>query len=107
MTTITKADQMRQLLREGEWNSYALATAVDCEPSAAYRLIQRELTSGNVACVGYKVHGKARYKLYTWAGDDDLIIMAIRAAEYLHEHAADQLGKSLANHLMRLSGATA
>lgn len=102
---ITKADQMRQLLREGEWNSYSLACAVDCDPSNAYALIQREVKLGNVACVGYKVHGKARYKLYTWAGDDDLITMSIRAAEYLREHAADHLGKSLANHLMRLSGA--
>lgn len=107
MSFLTKADQMRQLLRSGEWNAHALASAVDAEPSAAWRLIDKELKAGNVDMVGYKVRGKARYKLYTWSGDDDLITMSIRAAEYLREHATDQLGKSLACHLMRLSGASA
>lgn len=100
----TKADMMRQLLRAGEWTRHALAVAVDTEPSAAWRLIRTEHERGNVDIVGVTPIGK--YKLYTWSGDDDLITMSIRAAEYLKEHATDQLGKSLARHLMRLSGAS-
>ncbi|MDE3021938.1 MAG: hypothetical protein KGI54_08770 [Pseudomonadota bacterium] len=97
---------MRQLLRDGEWNCHALAMEADCHHTGAYALIQRELAAGNVAEVGYVVKGMARYKTYIWAGDDDLITMSIRAAEYLKEHAKDHLGQSLANHLMRLTGAS-
>ena len=104
MKQISKSDTMRQLLRSGEWTRHALAVAVDIEPSAAFRLIQKEHERGNVDIVG--VTQKGKYKLYAWSGDDDLITMSIRAAEYLQEHAMDQLGKSLARHLMRLSGAS-
>jgi len=106
MKKISKADRIRQLLRQGDWSAQDLADEVGCHYTGAYSLIQRELEAGNVVDVGYRVHIKVRCRLYTWAGDDDLITMAIRAAEYLREHATDHLGQSLANHLMRLSGAT-
>ena len=76
-----------------------------CHYTGAYALILRELEAGNVAQTGYIVQGRSRYKLYTWIGDDDLITMSIKAAEYLKEHAKDNLGQSLANHLIRLAGA--
>lgn len=109
---MTKADHMRKLLRESEWGVSDLAHEADALPSQALRLIQREIERGNVECVGKKIvvcQGRfvATIKTYTWCGDDDLITMSIRAAEYLRERATDKLGRSLANHLMRLSGASA
>ena len=109
---ITKADHIRQLLRTSDWTINALAKAANAHPAQTLRLLVKELDAGNVVVTGYKNgifggFGKGRkIRLYTWAGDDDLITMSIRAAEYLREKATDQLGQSLANHLMRLSGAT-
>jgi hypothetical protein len=56
-----------------------------------------------VQFVGYKQETGKRSNLYTWVGDDDLITMAKRAADYLEEHAKDQLGQSIANHLRRMT----
>lgn len=101
---MTRSDQMRQLLREREWNSFELAKAVSVDPACAWRLIRTELQRGNVDFVGYTPCG--RYRQFTWCGDDDLITTAIRVAEYLKAHTVDDLGKALAAQLMRLSGAT-
>ena len=110
---LTKANHMRQLLRESDWTIGGLASEVGANPGQVHRLIHSEMNVGNVVIAG-KRSTKDRggwmkdknINLYTWSGDDDLITMAIRAAEYLREHAKDQLGLSLANHLMRLSGAS-
>jgi len=90
---------MRQLLREDDWTPTELGLAANCARSVANNLIQQEIANGNVEFVGYKREPGARSKRYTWIGDDDLITMARRAAEYLSEHAQDQLGKSIAKHL--------
>jgi hypothetical protein len=100
---ITCTDKMRQLLREDDWTTTELGLAAGCARSVANNLIQRELLNGNVEFVGYKREVGARSNLYTWIGDDDLLTMAKRAAEYLDEHAQDSLGKSLANHLFRMT----
>jgi hypothetical protein len=94
---------MRQLLREDDWTTTELGLAAGCARSVANNLIQRELLNGNVEFVGYKRKVGARSNLYTWIGDDDLLTMAKRAAEYLEEHAQDSLGKSIANHLLRMT----
>ena len=100
---ITCADRMRQLLREDDWTTTELGHAAGCARSVANNLIQRELLLGNVEFVGYKREPGARSNLYTWIGDDDLLTMAKRAAEYLDEHAHDTLGKSIARHLLRMT----
>jgi predicted transcriptional regulator len=94
---------MRQLLREDDWTTTELGLAAGCARSVANNLIQRELLNGNVEFVGYKRKVGARSNLYTWIGDDDLIAMTKRAADYLAEHAQDSLGKSIANHLLRMT----
>lgn len=100
---ITQSDHMRQLLREDDFTPTELGLAAGCARSVANNLIQREILNGNVEFVGYKREPGARSKRYTWVGDDDLLTMAKRAAEYLTEHAQDQLGKSIANHLLRMT----
>ena len=108
MTAQTKADHMRQLLRESEWGASELAEQADALPSQALRLIQREIAAGNVEAVGSRTMVcKGRFsvvvKTYTWCGDDDLITAALRAAEYLRDSAPDDLGRSLSKHLFRLA----
>ena len=112
MTVMSKADNIRYLLRTSEWTVNALAKEANADPAQTLRLIVNEINKGNVVSVGYKdgsdsgwMKGK-KIRLYTWAGDDDLITMSIRAAEYLREKSTDQIGKAIANHLMRLSGAS-
>jgi hypothetical protein len=100
---VTVSDKMRQLLREYDWTPAQLASEVGCRISVAQNLITREIAAGNVEFVGYDRRPGARSNLYAWVGDDDLITMAKRAADYLDEHAQDQLGRSLANHLRRMT----
>jgi predicted transcriptional regulator len=96
---VTKFDKMRQLLREADWTYQELADEVDCQKASAIKLVREEIAAGNVKFVGYK----ADSNLYTWVGDDDLITMAKRAADYLEQHAKDQLGQSIAKHLRRMT----
>jgi hypothetical protein len=95
---VTKFDKMRQLLRDADWTYQELADEVDCQKASAIKLVHEEIAAGNVKFVGYKAYSK----LYTWVGDDDLITMAKRAADYLEEHAKDKLGQSIAHHLRRM-----
>jgi hypothetical protein len=97
------SDKMRQILREDDWTPTELGRAAGCARSVANNLIQREIANGNVQFVGYKQETGKRSNLYTWVGDDDLITMSKRAADYLDEHAQDQLGKSIANHIRRMT----
>jgi hypothetical protein len=100
---VTRTDMMRQLLREDDLTPLDLAMAVGCHRSMAQHLISKEMAAGNVKFVGYDKRPRSRSKLYAWVGDDDLITMAKRAADYLEEHAKDQLGQSIANHIRRMT----
>jgi predicted transcriptional regulator len=100
---VTTSDRMRQLLREDDWTPTELASEVGCHRSMAQNLIGKEIAAGNVQFVSYDRRPGSRSNLYTWVGDDDLLTMAKRAADYLEEHAKDQLGQSIANHLRRMT----
>jgi hypothetical protein len=100
---VTVSDKMRQILRDDDWTPSELASEVGCRVSVAQNLISKEIAAGNVQFVGYDRRPGSRSNLYTWVGDDDLITMAKRAADYLEEHAKDPLGQSIANHLRRMT----
>lgn len=97
---ITHRDTARQLLRQSDYTISELVTEIGADWHSLYRMIKNELKNGNVEVVSKNAHPKR----YTWCGDDDLITMALRAADYLRDNASDELGKSLSRHLFRLAG---
>jgi hypothetical protein len=91
-------EKMKYWLMRSDYTPSELAAEIGCDQAHCWKWIQRQLKQGNVECVATRKRFSAQ-RAYTWCGDDDVTILAIKAAEYLRDQVATDEAKALARKI--------
>jgi hypothetical protein len=97
-----KTDQMRYWLACHDYTASELAAEVGCNVAHAWRFLREQYQKGNVE-IAFRKAGNS--SSYVWCADDDLVVTAVRAADYLRANAADERGQQIATRIYALASA--
>lgn len=95
---MSNVDKMKYWLLQSDYTISELADEIGCNVAQVHRWIKRQLNIGNVECVCIR-KGNSRSKAYTWCGNDDIQVLALKAAEYLRDVVATDEAKAIARKI--------
>ena len=96
-----KTDQMRYWLACQDYTPSELAREVGSTIPHVWRFLRDQMKKGNVEVASKR----GRSVSYTWCDDDDLVVTAVRAADYLRAHSIDERGQQIATRIYALASA--